>query len=368
MTVAFIVPRLESGGAEHVMRVIAESLQKRGGERIILLSILDRPLVPGQEDGVETICLGCKRTLSALPRLAKVIVKERVDVVVSTLPHVIRAVSILKLLGAGRFYHIARLANTYSQQLKHTSRRLREPLWLTRVVNRGVDRFIAVSKGVRDDYVNAYGVSLDKISIINNPVKSICRTEACSAGSTENKGKRILMVGRLVKQKNVGLALRAFKLFKKRYGENDRLSLLGDGPERGSLKVLAQELGVSDSVDFEGFQRDTAAFYRSADVFLLTSLYEGFPNVVLEALAHGVPVVSVDCPSGPSDILVKRELGVLTSYDEGQIVEALARCLNELSQVGKKEVRQKFVQDTYSIERISDLYNAEIQVGLGARR
>ncbi|RYG61871.1 MAG: glycosyltransferase [Alphaproteobacteria bacterium] len=365
MTVAFVVPRLVSGGAEHVMRIVSSRLQEQQAERIVLVSLLDKPEDAANQPGlpVEVIRLGCSRVMFALPALMCTLLRERVQVVVSTLPYVIRLVSLVKALTAGRFYHVARLANTYSQQKSHASGKFNEPVWMTRMVNLGVDNFIAVSGGVKDDFVKTYGVNAAKVTVINNPV-DLTRFVYTNAPVLDKGPSHVLMVGRLVEQKNVQLALHALQRLKQLVDKPVRLTLVGEGTLLDDLKQLADKLGVAGDVDFRGFQRNVGDYYKAADVLLMTSYYEGFPNVLVEGLAHGVAVVSVDCPSGPSDILVAPELGMLTGYDADEIARAMQHCLEDLAGTRGREARTRFVKDTFSIDSISGQYWEIIRTGM----
>ena len=126
-------------------------------------------------------------------------------------------------------------------------------------------------------------------------------------------------------QKNHALLLRAFALLER---PDARLMLLGNGELEPDLRRLAAELGIADRVIFAGFHPDPTPFYRTADLFVLSSDYEGFGNVIVEALACGTPVVSTDCPSGPAEILADGEFGALVPVGDAQ---ALARAIDRRS-------------------------------------
>jgi glycosyltransferase involved in cell wall biosynthesis len=132
--------------------------------------------------------------------------------------------------------------------------------------------------------------------------------------------------GRLTRQKDFATLLRAFALVLKR--RPVRLLLLGDGPERKRLESLAAELGISAVVDFYGFVANPFPFIARSDLFVLSSAWEGFGNVLVEAMALGVPVVSTDCPSGPREILHDGTLGPLVAVaDHTALAEAILATL-----------------------------------------
>lgn len=373
MVIVFIVPTLESGGAERVMHLIAKQIANSNSNwRVLLVSLLDAPesisaAVMQSDMKLEVIGLGYKRVSLAVPALWWLLVKNRARVVVSTLPHVIRMVSVVKMMMFMSIYHIARLANTYSQQYMYANSRSRFiAVNLNRFINYAVDHFIAVSSGVSQDFGLLFHIPENKITVINNPIepKSFLYNNQFPAA---RDFRRVLLVGRLVKQKNFELAIRAFLLLKQRINVPLRLTLVGEGPQRQMLSELAIKLGVADEVDFEGYRRNVGDYYRASDVLLLTSLYEGFPNVLIEALYHGLPVVSVNCKSGPADILVDDRLGRLTDYDPIQIAGALEYCLRDISDPKTAEFRKRHIMQHYSIEYLAEQYQKCIQMGLISR-
>jgi len=128
-------------------------------------------------------------------------------------------------------------------------------------------------------------------------------------------------------QKNHPLLLRAFARLNRR---DARLMFVGDGTGREALLSLARDLGVVDRVIFAGFQLDPTAFYKTADLFVLSSNYEGFGNVIVEAMAYGTTVVSTDCPSGPAEILENGKYGRLVPVRDPQaLADAMQAALTE---------------------------------------
>lgn len=183
--------------------------------------------------------------------------------------------------------------------------------------HRAADRSVAVSQGVATDVEALAYLSKGTVRAIRNPI-AVSQTTPDDLAKAESlwatrKGARVLTVGTLKQQKNHSLLLRAFA----RLDRNDKtLMFVGDGPEQARIEQLARELGVEGQIRMAGFQQKTAAFYHSADVFVLSSNYEGMPNVLGEALASGTNVVSTDCPSGPREILEDGNYGKLTAVDD----------------------------------------------------
>jgi glycosyltransferase involved in cell wall biosynthesis len=119
----------------------------------------------------------------------------------------------------------------------------------------------------------------------------------------------VLAVGRLTYQKDFSTLLRAFATVREKM--DARLVILGDGPDRRNLESLATKLDIENHVDFPGYVDNPYPYLKRADLFVLSSRYEGLPNVLIEAQICGAPIVSTDCPTGPDEILMKGRAGVL---------------------------------------------------------
>ncbi|MBR7552549.1 glycosyltransferase [Allobacillus sp. GCM10007491] len=176
------------------------------------------------------------------------------------------------------------------------------------------DSVIAVSKEIKKDLVNFYGIDKEKIRVIYNsyPIEKI---KKLSQEVIEHEYKYIfdhpviITVGSLTKQKGHWHLIRSFKKIKKEV-PNAKLVILGDGHLKPYLKQLSIDLSIDKDVHFLGFQKNPFKYISSSKLFVLPSLYEGFPNALAEAMACGVPIVSSDCLSGPREILAPDEFNV----------------------------------------------------------
>lgn len=186
---------------------------------------------------------------------------------------------------------------------------------------------IGVSRGTSADIAALARMAPQRITTIYNPIPLAATPspEACAAAEVMwgAKGGRILSVGKLKAQKNHALLLRAFAALPRKEA---RLLLLGDGPEEQALRALSRDLGIGERVVFAGFHRDPSPFYATADLFVLSSDYEGFGNVIVEALSYGLRVVSTDCPAGPAEILADGAFGKLVPVGDAA---ALAQTIDE---------------------------------------
>jgi glycosyltransferase involved in cell wall biosynthesis len=196
------------------------------------------------------------------------------------------------------------------------------------------DGIVAASCGVAEDVIRLLNLDPDRVHVVYNPVSVTEGLAETSVATTHpwlqsDSVPVILGIGRMVKQKNFPLLIRAFAAVRKQV-ESRLLILGGDDSSadqmavRQELQALATELGVADEVGLLGYQPNPQDYLRSARVFVLSSRYEGFGNVIVEALLAGCPVVSTDCPSGPSEILEGGTYGQLVPLDD---VDELARAI-----------------------------------------
>jgi len=186
---------------------------------------------------------------------------------------------------------------------------------------------VAVSRGVQRDLLRYTRVSAERVVLIYNPSYTNRLLELREQPVEHpwfalGEPPVVLGVGRFYPQKDFSTLIKAFALV--RAQRPARLVILGEGPLRPQLEALAQQLGVADQVSMPGFVENPFAYMRRAAVFVLPSQYEGLPNVLIQAMACGCPVVSTNCPSGPEDILDNGKYGHLVPVGD---VEAIANAI-----------------------------------------
>jgi glycosyltransferase involved in cell wall biosynthesis len=171
-------------------------------------------------------------------------------------------------------------------------------------------------------------------------------------------GRWVVGMGRLTRQKGFDLLLRAFARCCRARPEWS-LAILGEGEERSRLEALAGELGVAPRVMLPGAVPRPAEILRRADLFVLSSRFEGFPNALLEAMACGVASIAADCPSGPAEILDSGRDGVLVpAEDTDALTEAMERLMGDEAQRRALGVRATGVTQRFSLERVAGMWEA----------
>lgn len=198
-------------------------------------------------------------------------------------------------------------------------------LWsrLRRVYYRRADVVTANTEGVLDA-LEEMGI-WQRLDLLPNPLPGGLNLNSASRASAREP--ELLAVARLVPQKGLDLLIRAFASLHEPERAGWRIVLVGDGPERDALEVLAQQQGIREQVVFEGFQPDPLRYMQRASIFTLPSRFEGMPNALLEAMAAGLPSVVSDASPGPLEMVCDGRQGLVVPSED---VEALADALQQL--------------------------------------
>jgi len=328
--VAIYLPDLSGGGAERLHVNLAPELIARG---IDVRFVVDRaggelePLVP---DGVPRIVLGVRRQLAALPRLIRYLRQDRPDVLIANMEHMNIMAILARLCARTRTRIVVTQHNSFSAQVARPSWQWRILPFLYRWLLPRADAIVAVSAGVADDLARRSGVARERITVIHNGVVTTDFAERM-AGEPDHawfgEGRPVIVaMGRLVQQKDFATLIAAMA----HVPEEARLMILGEGPLRADLEAQAREAGIAERVAMPGFASNPLPYLRRARLFVLSSRFEGFGNVIAEALATGTPVVSTNCPYGPSEILGDGRFGALTPPgDSAALGAAITRALDE---------------------------------------
>lgn len=213
------------------------------------------------------------------------------------------------------------------------------------------DVVVTPSNGVADDVAAITGIRRDRITVIYNPVfrpelAVMAEAPVSHPWLVEGNEPVILGAGKFKPQKDFPTLLRAFA--KVRAERPARLIVLGEGQGEQVLREMTKTLGIADDVDFPGHVANPFAYYHRASVFVLSSVWEGLPNALIEAMACGCPVVSTDCPSGPSEILDGGRFGALVPVGEA---ETMAKAI--LATLGSTPRRAQLVERAreFSLDR-----------------
>jgi glycosyltransferase involved in cell wall biosynthesis len=328
---SLFLPTLDDGGAERVMLQLGAGFARRGHEVDLVLAIPGGPLEGQVPSSVRVVELGAKRSLAALPRLARYLRRERPPALLSTLEHSnILAVWASGLSLAGTRV-VLREANVLLPRDQMKGMRPHVERALMRTFYRGASAIVAVSKSVAESLSDGLGLAPERIRTIYNPVVTRELKEKADAPLDHpwfqpGQPPVVLGVGRLVAQKDFPTLLRAFAEVRKE--RKAHLCLLGEGADRGALESLARQLGIEEHVRLEGFDHNPFRYMKRSTVFALSSIFEGLPGALIQAMACGCRVVSTDCPGGSREILEDGKLGPLVPMrDPGALARAISSLL-----------------------------------------
>ncbi|MEI8033250.1 MAG: glycosyltransferase [Chlorobiaceae bacterium] len=358
-SISIILPHLGGGGAERLHVNLANDWIERGYSVEFILLNKRGELLELLRPEITVTDLAADRIRVAITALALYLGKTRPDVILCAMWPLTSAVVLSWLLSGRRcalfLSDHEHLSHSYLVQRRVRAGYLKNLIRFSYPLAKGL---IAVSQGVKDDLCSLGNLSEKKVKVIYNPAATgVCAERESSERSDCLWGKgfthHLLAVGRLSVQKDFRTLINAFSLLPKSL--NAKLVILGEGSSRKELEDLVGKLGLKEMVALPGFVVDPYPFFRSADLFVLSSEWEGFGNVIVEALECGLPVVSTDCPSGPSEILEEGRYGRLVPVgDAAALASAIA---SSLSESHDRELLMNRAKD-FSVQKISDEYVA----------
>lgn len=322
-------PSLGQGGAERVTVTLLQKLNRQQFDLKLVLVRHEGELLTEVPADLPVVRLGSRNLWTSVPPLVKLLRRERPDIVFSpggaNVPLIIA-----KLLSRIPVRVVISERNTLAHTKLTPKRRLM--IGLACFFYRWADGITAVSEGVKQDMVAKLGLPPERIQVLYNPVVDdqmlALAQEPVEHPWFQEEIPIILGVGRLVLQKNFSLLIRAFAQIQSK--QPVRLVILGEGPLRTELFSLAQQLGVAEHVCLPGFDKNPFKYMAKATVFVLSSLHEGLPGALIQAMACGTAVISTDCPFGPNEIITPEQDGILIPInDMSTLVAAIQRLLSE---------------------------------------
>jgi glycosyltransferase involved in cell wall biosynthesis len=334
MKVCFVLPSLAGGGAERVAVTVLSGLDGSRHERLLYLFSREGVYFDRLAPDVRVVTATRRSWFGRLFELAGFLRAERPAVVMPFLSYFITAAAAW-LAGSGARVIFNQQTPT-TEFLEDRDFRWRRP-WrrrlfalATRLFYRRADAVVVTSQGLVDDLAANYGVPAAKIRVLHNPLDlaSIARDADASIADAGlgAAGPIVAAAGRLAGVKTYPLLIESVAVIA---GETPVVAwILGDGVERARLEELASARGLASRIHFLGFQSNPWRFIRRADVFVLTSVYEGFGNVLIEAMACGTPVVATRS-RGTSEIVQHEVNGLLVDHEPSAVAGAIRRLLGD---------------------------------------
>ena len=358
MKITVIIPTLNIGGAEKLTVNLINDWINKGHQIELLLLQKEGPLL--QELNNKNLIihnLNSKNTLFSFYPIYKFFNQNKIDIAWGNMSPLTSIIIFAWVLSGKKGKLFVTEHNPLTLQITQLSK-LKE--FVLRLVFSLSYRFATgittVSKGIKNDLFKLAHINKDKIDVIYNPV-AIGKNKISKLFNLEKKiwdssyNVKLLSVGNLKVQKNHKLLINAFAKLPKNL--NAQLIIIGEGPIRKELEELINNLKLSKRISLIGHQKNPYPWYHSADLFILSSNYEGFGNVLIEALECGLPIVSTNCVSGPKEILENGKYGKLVEVNN---VDDLKNGIIE--QINKKHDKKKLIERSqdFLISKISDEY------------
>jgi glycosyltransferase involved in cell wall biosynthesis len=305
--IMFIIQALSNGGAERIMSYLTQGFSGAENKYLVVYHLSESEY---KYDGV-LINLDIKpsrhkivKVINYFRRIFKLRKLKRelnIDKAISLLD----SPNIVNILSKGREQVVISIRNHKSEEINGVQKKLYK--YLARYLYNKADNIVAISEGVKEDLVNNYSVKGEKVKVIYNPV-NIQYVDSIKNEEIEEKykdifeGPVVINSGRLSQQKGQWHLIRAFSEVVKIIPEA-KLVILGKGAMEDYLRGLINKLNLEKNVFLLGFQNNPFKYISKCKLFVLSSLFEGFGNVIVEAMACGSVVISTDCKSGPREIL-----------------------------------------------------------------
>jgi len=318
--IAILLHDLRGGGAERVMLRLANGLAAAGEKVDLVLVTAKGEYLSDISPNVSLVDLKQSSVYKSIPSLARYLRTAKPAVIISGLVHVNIALLIAKRLTSSESKVVLTEHNQISIKAKKaTSSRQIISFKLVKYLYRYADRIIAVSKGVAADLTSYAGLRPGIVQVIYNPIihediENLAQSQIEHRWFTLSSVPVFVGVGRLQEQKGFDILIDAFKLVKSQ--RDSRLLIIGEGNLRKNLQRQIEENHLDEYVELAGFSSTPYAFMNRSAGFVLSSRWEGFPTVLVEAMACGARVVSTNCPSGPDEILENGTIAPLVPVDD----------------------------------------------------
>ena len=350
--ILFIVPSLNSGGAERVISLLCNNLNKNKFE--IILGVLKKEGIFLEQisKDIKIVDLKEKHVRNSFFKIKKLIIQEKPDIVFSTLSHLNLFISIFKFLLPKNSIYIGRESSIISEDKKKKKfgKFILEKLYT--IFYKKLDYIICQSSYMANDLIENYKVKKSKIKVIGNPVdieKILFLSEEKTEVIVSKEKINLVTIGRLEPVKQHCYLIDMFsKLDKKLY----HLYIIGEGSEKIRIEKKIKELGLEKNISLLGRKKNPFSIIKQCDIFILTSKYEGFPNVVLEALALNLPILSLKSPGGVLEIIKEGKNGYF--FEEKTFKKKILKILK----INKNQISRSIVN--YKKNKIIKEYEKQL--------
>ncbi|MBQ0027068.1 MAG: glycosyltransferase [Lachnospiraceae bacterium] len=356
MVIHTFIAHMGIGGAERVCVNLTNEWARRGHEVHIVVLNLDNDInTPNLRPEIKVHELGVSRLRYAAVPMLKYIRKNKPGFMFIFGNEMAVILSKLRKLHLVKMPMVVRVLNNVNISLSkedNVSPVVEKYLQKAQGELAGMEHVIAQCQGMGSQLLDKGIVNKDRMTVVYNPVSEDLLEKTSQIEVSEKADKEIVFIGRIDPQKNPVHLIKAFAKVSEVHPEV-KLRMVGSGNLDNQIKELVGELKLTDKVIFDGIRKDMENVYAGAAVVALSSDYEGMPNCLIEAIGCGVPIVSYDCPLGPSEIVVQDVNGYLVPLHD---IDGLA---NKLIEAVERDWDKKAIVDTcdkFRVEKIAGIY------------
>ena len=365
--IAFILPSLHGGGAEKVFINLSIVLANQNNDvTLICISNNKDYDIDLKKYNIHYLSFNKKKIIFSLLQIVKFFRKNKFDIIFSTIVHLNIAMFFLNKLFIKQKV-ILRESNNIKLNLKNKNFIIKLLYDFLISIAYNNSNLIVPSSKLKDNLINKYQLNENKVHVINNPISIDFNQQTKIInykdflkfiGINENKNfKIILNIGSLTKQKNQIQIIKAIE--KMDNIENIKLIIVGKGPMKNQLLDYIKKNKLEKYVFLVGFHSQIEIFLNFASLYVCSSLWEGFPNALIDAASHNLQIISNNCDYGPSEILQNGKFGALCDINDYQK-------LANLIQLGLKNklkvIPQDFLKKKYDINFIAKKYEVLLNV------
>lgn len=305
--ILFILPSLVPGGAERVISFIANNINRNIFEPVLLIAGFDNNNAYDVSK-TNTIYLKKSRILTAMPSVITIILRLKPDIVVSSISHVNKAISIISPLFRKTKF-IGRESTVLSKRINEKKSRKWSPAYFLNDGFKNLDKLICQSQDMAEDMIQNYNVPKEKTCVIHNPISSLPELKENKQKTDE---KRFITVGRLTEVKGYERILEILSKLKTPF----IYTIIGNGSLKEQIFSKAKELGIEKNITHVEFSNELGKYFSENDIFLQGSYVEGFPNAALESCVVGTPVIAFNAPGGTKEIINNGVNGYIVENQE----------------------------------------------------
>ena len=339
----FVIPHMGGGGAQKVITHLVNNLTREKFDLTLVLFKKEGPNLKLVKKDVKIIDLESSRIRNGVFKLFKVLIKDRPDIMFTSLGGLNAIISPFLFLLKGTKC-IARETNIPSfiskMSIKQGNKKYIFIDFLYKVFYKNYDLVVAQSDDMKMDFIKNYRFETDRIVKINNPVdfeflKS--KLEENSKNPLDNGKINLVSAGRLTYQKGLDMLIDQMITIE---NLDVKLTILGTGELEGELKERVRKLGLEDKIDFLGYQENPYIYFKNSDIFVLPSRIEGFPNVALENIGLGIPILANNFTGGINEIIVNGLNGKIIDYTNYDFEKGIKDVIKY------KENKKEIIRDT----------------------